>query len=53
MKTKSTVPPAVRDYMATIGSKGGKAKSPAKTAASRENAKRGGWPKGRPRKPRE
>jgi uncharacterized Zn finger protein (UPF0148 family) len=28
----------------------GKGTSPAKAAAARRNAKRGGWPKGRPRK---
>jgi hypothetical protein len=31
-------------------SRAGSAKSAAKTAAVRENAKKGGWPKGRPRK---
>lgn len=36
---------------ATLGKKGGQATSPAKTAAVRENAKKGGYPKGRPRKP--
>jgi hypothetical protein len=35
---------------AAMGRKGGKAKSDAKTRAARENAKKGGWPKGRPRK---
>ena len=38
----------------TLGHAGGKvgglSTSPAKRAASRENGKRGGWPKGRPRK---
>lgn len=29
----------------------GKRKSPAKTEAARKNAKKGGWPKGRKRKP--
>ena len=33
-----------------LGRLGGRAKSAAKTAAARENAKLGGWPKGRPRK---
>ncbi|DBA35057.1 TPA_asm: hypothetical protein vir555_00031 [Caudoviricetes sp. vir555] len=37
--------------MSAIGRKGGSAKSEAKTKANRENAKKGGWPKGRPRKP--
>lgn len=35
---------------AALGRKGGSAKSEAKTKASRENAKKGGWPKGRLRK---
>ena len=35
---------------AALGCKGGSAKSEAKTKANRENAKKGGWPKGRPRK---
>ena len=35
--------------MAEIGSIGGAVKSEAKAAAARLNAKRGGWPKGRPR----
>lgn len=29
----------------------GRAKSPAKTKAARANAKKGGWPKGKKRKP--
>jgi general stress protein YciG len=40
----------IRGYFAEIGRKGGKAISEAKTQAARENAKKGGWPKGRPRK---
>ena len=32
--------------------KAGQAKSKAKTEAARANAKKGGWPKGKPRKPR-
>lgn len=32
-----------------LGRKGGRAKSEAKAKAARENAKKGGWPKGRPR----
>lgn len=36
---------------AALGRKGGSVSSEAKTKASRENAKKGGWPKGRPRKP--
>lgn len=35
---------------ALLGRKGGQAKSPAKAAAARANGKKGGWPKGRPRK---
>jgi hypothetical protein len=40
----------IRGYFAAIGRKGGKATSEAKAQAARENAKKGGWPKGRPRK---
>lgn len=40
----------IRDYMSRIGKKGGSVKSEKKAAASRENGKKGGWPKGRPRK---
>lgn len=36
----------------SLGRLGGLAKSAAKTAAVRENAKKGGWPKGKPRKPK-
>lgn len=43
----------IRGYFAAIGRRGGKASSEAKTLAARENAKKGGWPKGRPRKPRQ
>lgn len=34
-----------------LGKLGGRVKSEAKTAAARKNAKKGGWPKGRKRKP--
>jgi hypothetical protein len=34
-----------------LGRKGGSVKSEAKARAAKENAKKGGWPKGRPRKP--
>jgi len=34
-----------RDWMAELGQKGGKAKSPAKTAAARANGQRGGRPR--------
>jgi hypothetical protein len=50
MEDKATPPTAVRKWLAQIGKKGGKSKSPAKLAAIKENAKKGGWPKGRPRK---
>ncbi|MGA3265392.1 MAG: hypothetical protein ABSE16_01060 [Verrucomicrobiota bacterium] len=50
MNTKLTPPPAVRKWYAQIGKLGGKSKSPAKLAAIAKNAKKGGWPKGRPRK---
>jgi len=50
MNTKPTAPPAVRAYLAQIGKLGGKSKSPAKLAAIAKNAKKGGWPKGRPRR---
>ena len=51
MSKKPTAPAAVRAYLAEIGKVGGKSKSPAKLAAIAKNAKKGGWPKGRPRKP--
>ena len=50
MNTKPTAPPAVRAYLAQIGKLGGKSRSPAKLAAIKQNAKKGGWPRGRPRK---
>jgi len=40
----------VREYFAAMGRRGGKVTSKAKAQAARENAKKGGWPKGRPRK---
>jgi hypothetical protein len=40
----------IRGYFAAIGKRGGEATSEAKTLAARENAKKGGWPKGKPRK---
>jgi hypothetical protein len=40
----------IRSYFSAIGRVGGKSKSPAKLAAIAENAKLGGWPKGKPRK---
>ena len=50
MKTKLTLPPAVREWYTQMGKLGGKSKSPAKLAAIAKNAKKGGWPKGRPRR---
>lgn len=41
---------AWKDHLSTIGKLGGKAKSVQKTIAARQNAKLGGWPKGRKRK---
>jgi hypothetical protein len=43
----------IRGYFAEIGRTGGKATSEAKANAARENAKKGGWPKGKPRKPKQ
>jgi len=40
----------IRGYFAAIGRRGGRATSEAKAQAARKNAKRGGWPKGKPRK---
>ena len=50
MKKKLTAPPAVRKWYSEIGKEGGKSKSQAKLEAIAKNAKKGGWPKGRPRK---
>ena len=50
MKAKLTPPPAVREWYSHIGKLGGKSGSPAKLAAIANNAKKGGWLKGRPRK---
>jgi hypothetical protein len=50
MKTKLAPPPAVLEWYSQIGKLGGQSKSPAKLAAIAKNAKKGGWPKGRPRK---
>lgn len=38
-------------HAVALGRRGGQARSAAKTQAVRENAKKGGWPKGKPRKP--
>jgi hypothetical protein len=50
MSAKPTPPPAVREWYSQIGKLGGKSTSTAKVKASKANAKKGGWPKGRPRK---
>ena len=43
--------PAMKNEAAVaLGRLGGKATSEAKAAASRLNGKKGGWPKGKPRK---
>ena len=52
MKPKLTPPLAVREWYSQLGKVGGKSKSPAKLAAIAKNDKKGGWPKGKPRKPR-
>jgi hypothetical protein len=50
MEDKLILPESARKWLADIGRKGGKSRSPAKLAALKQNAKKGGWPKGRPRK---
>jgi hypothetical protein len=50
MKAKLTPSPAVRKWFSEMGKRGGKSRSPAKLRAIARNAKKGGWPKGRPRK---
>jgi hypothetical protein len=42
---------AKNPHAVALGRRGGKAKSEAKAAAARANAKKGGWPKGKKRKP--
>lgn len=39
------MPKSVKNYLASIGSKGGKAKSAAKVQAAKENGKKGGRPR--------
>lgn len=39
-------------HAVALGRRGGKANTPAQQAARKRNARLGGWPKGRPRKPR-
>ena len=46
-----TLHPEVKKFLQKAGKKGGSAKSEKKTRAVRRNAKKGGWPKGRKRKP--
>jgi hypothetical protein len=41
----------LKKYLARIGRRVGKVRSKAKAEAARKNAKKGGWPKGRKRKP--
>ncbi|MCW5550865.1 MAG: hypothetical protein KIS67_01735 [Verrucomicrobiae bacterium] len=48
--SKLKCPKCGADISAVLASLGGRATSPAKAAAARRNAKKGGWPKGRPRK---
>jgi hypothetical protein len=43
--------PTPTEAARALGRLGGKSKSEAKVKASRANGKKGGWPKGRPRKP--
>ena len=47
---RAIVQAAITTAASEMGRKGGSAKSARKTAAVRINAKKGGWPKGRPRK---
>ena len=42
---RKKIDPAVRDFLAKAGRKGGKSTSEAKAAASRENGKKGGRPR--------
>lgn len=44
---------SISEAARTLGRKGGQAKSEKKTIAARRNAKKGGWPKGKPRKKEE
>jgi hypothetical protein len=43
--------PTKNPHAVALGRRGGQAKSEAKAAAARANAKKGGWPKGKKRKP--
>lgn len=44
--------PTPNEAASAFGRLGGSVKSEAKTASCRANAKKGGWPKGKPRGPR-
>lgn len=46
MSKKQPLPDPVRDYLSSIGKKGGSSRSEAKIAASKVNAKGHGRPKG-------
>jgi hypothetical protein len=43
---------AKNPHAQALGKLGGSVTSDAKTAAARLNARKGGWPKGKPRKPK-
>ena len=43
--------PGIAPSASDLARRGGQATSPAKAAAARANGRKGGWPKGRPRKP--
>lgn len=49
--SKLKCPKCGADIGSVLAAYGGRATSPAKAEAARRNAKKGGWPKGRPRKP--
>jgi len=48
--SKIKCPKCGTDIGSVVAAHAGRAKSDAKAAAARQNAKKGGWPKGRPRK---
>jgi len=48
--SKLKCPKCGADIGSVIAAHAGRGKSAAKAAAARRNAKKGGWPKGRPRK---
>jgi len=49
--SKVKCPKCGADIGSVLAAHAGRATSRAKAAAARQNAKKGGWPKGRPRKP--